>query len=472
MTDLALSIYSKSPIWMQNLACDLAGWQRSRLRYGGEFERWAAFYERSARWSEPELLAYQREQVRLLIRECFEEVPYYFHKWTRLKLGPSDFRSLDDLRRFPVVDRDDLYDAGDRLLKAGADKRKLVCYTTGGTTGMALHCWKSTAEIQRHYAIFWDRMRPGVRRGDRYATFQGKEVVPRVQRRPPFWRDSRPTGQRLYSMRHLSPERLESYARDLVETPFVYYQGYANFMALVAEHMADRGLTPRTPPVAVFSTSDQLSQAARQLMEHTWRTKVWDEYGMVEYAALIRECAQGNRHPQMDYGVIELEPVGREDGFQVAEVIATGFIPHMAPIVRYRVGDQVLVDPDARCACGAPGPVIKAIRGRTSEFIVSADGRRYPTITHFVEQLRHVRRTQVLQERVGEVTVRVVTTPQFSAEDARHAARVFEERLGSDMAIRIERVPELERMPNGKVLNIINRIPAEESGRLTAAGQD
>jgi len=28
------------------------------------------------------------------------------------------------------------------------------------------------------------------------------------------------------------------------------------------------------------------------------------------------------------------------------------------------------------------------------------------------------------------VTVRVVTTPQFSAEDARHAAQVFEERLG------------------------------------------
>src|SRR4051812_24791591 len=35
VTDLALSIYSRSPIWMQNLACALAGWQRSRLRYGG-----------------------------------------------------------------------------------------------------------------------------------------------------------------------------------------------------------------------------------------------------------------------------------------------------------------------------------------------------------------------------------------------------------------------------------------------------
>ena len=110
------------------------------------------------------------------------------------------------------------------------------------------------------------------------------------------------------------------------------------------------------------------------------------------------------------------------------------------PLIRYRVGDHVALEPGARCPCGRPGPVIKAIRGRTSEFIVTPDGRRYPTITHFVDLLRNVRRTQVLQERAGEIVVRVLPLPGFSDADARHASRLFEERIGGGIRARVETV--------------------------------
>jgi hypothetical protein len=68
--------------------------------------------------------------------------------------------------------------------------------------------------------------------------------------------------------------------------------------------------------------------------------------------------------------------------------------------------------------------------------------------------------------------VRVLPLPAFSDADAKHAADLFADRIGGGIRVRIEKVAELERMPNGKVLNIINRLPGYRSGRLTATESD
>lgn len=452
--------------------CTWAGARLQRERYGPDFERWASFFAESGRWTEARLLEYQLEQLRELIRECHESVPFYADRWRAAGLTPATLRDLSDLVKFPVTTKDDVFEAATRMISTRFDHKDLVHITTGGTTGTPLDLYKTRGELQRHYAAIWTRLRPGVKRGDYYAAFQGKEVVPERQSRPPYWRENRAGRQRLYSMRHLAPAKLESYAQSLVETPFVYYQGYANFLALIAEYMDARGLTPRTPPVAVFSTSDQLSAESRALMERIWKTRVWDDYGQAEFASLIHECGHQARHIVMEYGITEFEPLGNENGMLVAEMICTGFVSHAQPLIRYRVGDTVLIDEGARCPCGRPGPVIRAIRGRTSEFIVTPEGGRYPTITHFVNDLRHVKHTQVVQERPGAITVRVVPTPEFDRSDEALVESVFRARLGAGLEIHVERVAELERLPNGKVLNIINRLPRETSGRLTASRTD
>ncbi|UCC29052.1 MAG: phenylacetate--CoA ligase family protein [Phycisphaerales bacterium] len=456
---VATAVYNLSPVWVQNILCTLAGRRYLARRYGGEFSRWAAFYARARLWSESRLYDYQREQLAQLIRHCFETVPYYTKVWKQAGLCPDDFRDVPDLAKFPCTTKEDLFAASDSMISTSVAGHKLLKFMTGGSTGMPLPLYHTPAEIQQHFAAFWDRMRPGVKLGDRYATFQGKEVVPSQQKRPPYWRENRAANQRLYSMGHLSPEKLHTYAGSLLNEPFVYYQGYASFLLVVAEFMAENGLTPATPPEAVFTTSEQLTAETRKLFEETWRTKVWDEYCQGEHCALIQECEHGNRHAQMDYGVVEYEPIGFEGDQLLAELICTGLIPRAVPRIRYRVGDRVLIKRGFECPCGRPGPVITAIRGRTSECIITPDGRKYPHISLIVDLLRNVRRTQVVQERPDEIIVRVVPFPQFTATDEEHVARSFAERIGGGIGVTVQCVTDLERLPNGKVLSIISRIP-------------
>lgn len=459
---LSMHIYNKSPVWLQNMLCSLAGRRFISLRYDGCFRQWAEFYDQSRRWSQAECEAYQQAQLQALCKECFADVPWYSRKWASLGLTADDIKCVDDIKKLPFTTKEDVLEAGDQLLNQRYDKHKLVTGMTGGSTGMPLTRYFTQDELRRHYAIFWNRMRSGVEFGDRYATFQGKEIVPSSQKKPPYWRENRAANQRLYSMRFLSPENLEHYANSLVNEPFVYYQGYVSFMQVVAEYMDEHGMTLKHPPKAVFATSEQVSSHARSLFERVWQTRVWDEYCQGERCALICECKHGNRHVQLDYGIVEFEPIGREGEYLLAEIVCTGFIPHAAPLIRYRIGDRVLIDEREVCSCGAPGPVIKAIRGRQSEYIITPDGRKYPHISLIVDMIRNVRRTQVIQEDPKEITVRIVPTSDFSDADERHVIQCFEERIGGGLKVKVQRVADLERLPNGKVLSIINRVSNQQ----------
>ena len=464
------AIYDHSPVVLQNVFCSIMGYKIQRERYGSEFDRWAEFYAQSRSWSHSELAEYQREQLQQLISECFESVPYYAQTWREAGLSPGDLKDVSDLQKWPCTTKEDIVSAGQQRISSKVDRRSLIHHLTGGSTGTPMSLYFTASELRRHYAIYWDRMRPGVRRGDRYAAFQGKEVVPASQARPPYWRENYVANQRLYSMRHLSPAKLQAYAESLMAEPFVYYQGYTSFMAIVAEYMDEHRLTLPTPPKAVFCTSEQLSTVDRQLLERAWNTRVWDEYCQSEACAMIFECEYGNRHVQMEYGIVEWEPIGREGDWLLAEMICTGFIPHAAPFVRYRIGDRVVIDEGAACPCGRLGPVIKAIRGRVKEYILTPDGRKYPTVGMIVDLLRNVRRTQVVQERPEEIIVRVVKFPDYSQQDERHLMDCFKQGIGGGIGVKVEYVTELERLPNGKVMSIINRIPGH--GRAYRATGD
>jgi phenylacetate-CoA ligase len=152
--------------------------------------------------------------------------------------------------------------------------------------------------------------------------------------------------------------------------------------------------------------------------------------------------------------------VALEGNAVLAEMICTGFIPRAAPLIRYRVGDCVLINEKERCKCGAPGPVIKEIRGRTSDYILTPDGRKYPHISLIVDLLRNVRHTQVVQEERDTIVVRIVPSPEFNEEDELHVIDCFKNRIGGDINVVVRKVNELERHQNGKILSIINRLNA------------
>ena len=72
-----MAIYNRLPIFMQNWACSLEGAHIVTTRFGSSFRRLLQDYEMRVRWSPEQIAAYRDERLRIMVKHCYETVPYY-----------------------------------------------------------------------------------------------------------------------------------------------------------------------------------------------------------------------------------------------------------------------------------------------------------------------------------------------------------------------------------------------------------
>jgi len=464
---LARTIYDHSPVFFQNLISSLYGWQKNRWRYPRrQARRWEAFYRDTAGWDPQRLVDYQLEQMRRTVRYAYHHVPFYRERFDAIPVAPDAVETVDDLAALPYLTKDDIRRAGTRLISDEYDPRKLTVSPTSGSTGMPLKLYNSRDSAIRNFAIRWASCRPGLDRKDSRATFTGLEIVAPTRAKPPFWRMNYAGRQRLYSVFHLSDRYLPYYLEDLAKFRPVWLYGYPSALYVLSRFMLRENWQYPHPIKAVITSSEECLPEHREAIEKAFKTKLWNEYGQGERAGLAFDCECGKLHERPEYALMELVPTGQEepDGV-VHELICTSFINDAWPLIRYRVGDLAVVDPEATCPLGKPGRVIERIYGRTAHVIIAGDGSRISNISVIAKKCRNVKEMQALQREHGAVCLRVIRQVEYdAAQDEPHMIGQFRKKFGdeSKMRITVEYVEKIERTRRGKFLMIKSELPPEQ----------
>lgn len=451
-------VYDRSPPLLKDVFASAFGLRKRLYRFGGCYQEWVRFFEGAHRWSEGELRAYQEERLERMIAHCYEHVPYYREMFDRLGLVPSDVRSLEDLPKLPILEKDDVRAAEGRLFSDTVNPRWLHSHPTSGSTGKPLRVYRSRDISNMETAFVWNRYRRHVSPGDRQASFNGLEIVAPDRTRPPFWRNNWALNQRMYSIFHMSDDTLQAYVEDLDRWKARFWAGYASVVYQIADYLQRTGQRLRHAPQLFYAASEELQPLHAQTIREVIGCDVWNRLGEGELVASITQYDCGQLHYDMDFSIIEFQDIGEEDGLAKAEIVGTHIHSYAWPLLRYRTGDLVLYDPNDTCPHGVPGQVVRRIYGRTGHYFVLPDGRRVCNVTVIARKCRNIRNMQVVQERPGEITVRLVPGPDFDAErDAAEVERQFRRKVGRELTIRIVCVDEIERTKAGKYLSIINR---------------
>lgn len=458
--DIRRFVYDHSPIWCQNFMCTVAGHSRVRQRYDKLFDDRREFFRKAGRWSLAEAEAYQLEKLREMASYVYENVGFYRRLFDEAQLKPEDISSLDDWARIPAMSKDYLRRDGAELIAAGYHSKDLVVSHTSGSSGMPMVCYHDRECLADVYASFWEYHRPGVKRTDPYAAFQGMAIIPQSQVGGPYWRMNRAMNQRLYSIFHLSEDTISQYIEDIDRFKPVYIAGYANSIYLLAKLAEEADIVPKWAPKAVFSTSEQLFDSYRKTIERVFRTKVWDAYSQDETCGSISEYECDYYHYDRAYGYMEFEDRETDRSHRVAEIICTGFLNKAWPLLRYRVGDVVEYENVDRCPkCGRAGPIIYGIRGRTGDVLMTPSGRRLPHLPLILKNLRGIRQVQLVQKSRGEVTIRYVPAEDFAGdEDEGFMIDSFQRALNEPIRWTAEKLGEIPRTQTGKFLSIVSEL--------------
>lgn len=453
MNRLVTNLYFAAPVWAQELCVSAYGLHLRHLRYGQVQQRILATLRDSEWMSREELELLQLGALNRLVAEARADVPYY-----RGRLPEMSLRTLADIRSLPIMSKADIRSAGRNLVSRTYAHKRLRVVHTGGTTGTPLSIYCTRDVLQANYAFF-GRFREwaSVPIGARVATFAGRTVVPPQQERPPFWRFNRAANTLLCSSYHLSPASIPEYVDALASFGPTLIDSYPSSLVPIAQYIRHRNLTSIRPR-AVITSSETLEPEARRLIAEAFGCPVFDHYGAAEMAAFITQCALGAYHVNPEYGIVEVLRDGVPAGpGEAGEIVATGFINPVMPLIRYATGDIAVLG-TGLCACGRKSPIIQRIEGRADDVLVTPEGRLVGRLDPIFKAVASLVETRIVQDRLNHVRVEFVADGTVDASETAALVAELRNRLGPSMQIDIVRVPRLLRSPSGKLRAVVNLV--------------
>ncbi len=467
MQSVAESLYEKLPVFLQNAACSYYGWRESRARFGDEFQRRLESLQQSQFWSASDIASYQDENLRTLIHHAYETVPYYRQAMNDRKLRPSDIAGVRDLPKLPILRKEDVRHNAQSLISTAVDPRRLIERHTSGTTGKSLRFYSTAESIAFQWAV-WARHRQrfGIAPFTWHANFTGKRAVPPEQKKPPFWRWNWPMRQAVLTMHHMTPEKAPAVAAFLNQHDFLFYSGYPSVLHAFVLSARDAGVRLQRPPKFIVTGAENVLDYQRSDLEGFTGATLTDQYGTSEGCINASHCEHLRYHEDHEFGILECgDALVDEAGRRSGTVLGTGFGNLAFPLIRYEIGDTAVWEKeDLRCTCGRQSRVITRIEGRQDDYVITPEGRRIMRFDYLFKETPHVRESQIVQDRLGEIRILIVQRPGYSAEEERYIKTEVERWISPRLQLRFEYVPEIERERNGKFRAVLSRLQRSDSG--------
>jgi phenylacetate-CoA ligase len=457
-------VYRRSPTFVQNIMVSgygmLKRWEQSSASFTGYIKE----LNETQWWSGARLRELQDARLRALIRHAYEHVPYYRRVFDERGLQPADIATAEDLYKLPVLTKQDVRQDWDKLRARNIPASRTTMGRTGGTTGVPL---KFALDKERvifdraliHRLWSWAGFQPG----DLVVLLRGFPLIPPETSSGVYWRHDWADHRIYLSGFHLSPGIMPRYVEMLKRWKPKFVAGYPSNIFTLARFLE---LQREFVPVeAVFTSSEVLTPVERKVIEKRFVCKVWDRYGTGERLVVGQQCEQGSYHQNAEFGILQIDRSRGKPAAngQKGELIQTSLTNLSMPFIRYATEDMGWAVDEA-CPCGRGLPLMGPVEGRKDDVIVTADGRIMPRagldqIHEFVDNLE---RCQLMQEKLGEVVVRVLPRPGFGSTDASELIHQLEKRLGKSTQVRIEIVDRLNLTTSGKERFIVSRVQLDE----------
>ena len=449
--DFLQNIYDCSPVFFQNIMTSFKGYSNKKYRYGKEYYTYKKFLADFDGWTLEQKLEYQRQELIMFIRYAYENSRFYHDLYSDIDI--SSIKNVNDIKILPIVDkemiRENINDCsikGNGLYEIGH---------TGGTTGKSLSVVVQAEDMMKRMAMLDHfKARVGFENLEmKRATFNGKHIVPPKQKKKVFWRYNAACKQMIYSSFHITEQNMGYYVNSLNEFKPKALDGFFTSMCDIASYIQRHNLKLDFKPIAIFPTSETLTQEGRELLESVFGCKVYDQYASSEGAPFVTECKNQVLHQELASGVFE--KLDNTD-----EILVTSFTTHGTPLIRYRIGDRMVFAECNNCSCGNNSPIVDSIQGRRLDFLYNAEGAKINAgnVSNLLKYLPNVVvRSQFVQEKRDEVTLLLeVDKALYKDEYEESLHREFSHKFGNNTKLIIKHVDEIQRESSGKFRMIIN----------------
>jgi phenylacetate-CoA ligase len=323
----------------------------------------------------------QLKRLQNVVELVYNNVEYYRHKFDAANVKPSDIKSLDDIRRLPFTDKEDLRNNYPYKMFAAPLDDVVRIHASSGTTGKPtvvgytrtdVDIWAET--MARSFTAAGLTHRDIIQNAFGYGLFTGglgaHYGIERI-------------GASVIPVSGGNSKRQVMFLKDFAPTGVCCTPSYA---ASLLDAARDEGIDLRKLPVraGVFGAEPWSVQMRREI-EEGWGMTATDIYGLSEIIGpgVSFECseAQNGLHVNEDHFYVEvIDPNTGEvvpDG-EKGELVFTTITKEAIPLIRYRTRDISSVD-RSPCRCGRTLVKMNKVFGRTDDMLIIRGVNVFPS---------------------------------------------------------------------------------------------
>jgi phenylacetate-CoA ligase len=389
----------------------------------------------------------QGERLRALLDEVHPNSAFVARKFAEAGIDPRTIKAPADLARLPLTTKTELLADQEKHPPYGTTltyPRERYCrlHQTSGTTGRPL-CWLDTPASWQALLDCWDTMfrLAGLRPDDRlffpfsFGPFLG------------FWTAFEAAARQ--GMMCLPGGSMSSAARlrHLLDHEATVVFCTPTYALRLAEVARAEGIDLASSPVRALIVAGEPGgsiPATRARIESAWGARVFDHSGLTEVGPMGIECVEnpaGLHLLEDDYIIEVLNPESLQPvpAGEIGELVVTNLNRLGSPVIRYRTGDRVRVDPKP-CRCGRVFLRLDGgILGRTDDMIHVRGNNVYPAA---LEAILH-RFPEVAEYRVEVRQSGTLAELRIDVEPAGAASADLAERIGKTIRDELWFKPEV-----------------------------
>lgn len=380
--------------------------------------------ERMYNMSHDELQGRNERVFLKIFRKAYTKSSFYHKLYTEAGVKLEDIKCLGDISKLPVVTKDMILHQSDALLTTS--KWKLLKNRTSGTTGTPLTVFEDWKSIWKEQAYFYCyRKRCGYIYGQPLVSLRGnlgkKDTMMYVH-----------ISNTLYlSSYNINEQTVGAYYKGIEKRSPQAIEGYPSSLYNLALLLKDKELYCNIP--VCFTSSENLLDFQRQLIEERFQTKIFDHYGTTERTIRISESIKHD-------GYFE------DPGYSINEylkdrVVSTSLINSAFPLIRYQSSDVVILKENTKDERVS----IDRIQGRSGNCIKGKDGSIYnnAALTFILTYSHNIRYAQFIQKKNGKVLLNIVPEAVFSSQNLDELKQMIDLKIGlSNLELEINLIKE------------------------------
>jgi len=415
--------------------------------------------ERTQWLKKEQILHLQQGRLRALLKHSYENVLYYHRLFKERGLTPSDIKTVEDLKKLPILKKTAIRTVPQQLTAGNIPKREMIQCHTGGTTAQPLTFYTTREDLSWGTAAMFRAYSWGVYElGENYALVWS---FPADELKNPLFRIKNLIRRQIAMLNadDLSENSMRSFVQKLARFRPQLLRGYSSCIYILARYLLTQRIS--SPKLkAVLTTAETLLPLQRTVIEKAFRCEVYDFYGSREVPSIASECEEHTGyHVQSENVIIEFVKHGEHVAAgETGAILVTSLHNYAMPLIRYDIGDTGKPS-DEICPCGRGLPLMKSLEGRNFEWLATGDGSLLGLKDYGGIWNLPVKMFQIIQRSYDEILIKIEKDYGYSERDTDFIIKNLTQWHFPKLKVEVEIVDSIPPVKSGKKRYLISKMP-------------